>query len=82
MSKSNTLSQEQEQERMEDLDFKYREPREATHCETGGCDDPDCEKCNIVCQICKDTGFIEIMGDGDNFEVDVVATKRCGCQDD
>ena len=31
----------------------------------------ECEKCN-------GTGYIEIMGDGENFEWDVVDTKPCG----
>lgn len=29
------------------------------------------------CEDCKDTGAIEVMGDGDNFEYDVVGIKRC-----
>ena len=34
------------------------------------------------CNICNDTGEVEIMGDGDNFEWDVVEIKRCSCQED
>lgn len=30
-----------------------------------------------VCEKCGGDGFIEILGDGDNFEVDVVGTKPC-----
>lgn len=34
------------------------------------------------CDDCQDSGEIEIMGDGDNFEWDVVGIKRCHCQYD
>ena len=29
------------------------------------------------CEECNDSGYIEIMGDGENFEWDVVGTQRC-----
>lgn len=29
------------------------------------------------CSYCNGDGFIEIMGDGDNFECDVIGTKPC-----
>lgn len=32
------------------------------------------------CEICNDEGFVEVMGDGENFEWDVVGYKRCHCQ--
>ncbi len=32
-----------------------------------------------VCERCKGTGEIEIMGDGENFEWDVVGIKTCEC---
>lgn len=32
------------------------------------------------CELCNDTGIIEIIGDGDHFECDVIATKKCRCQ--
>lgn len=32
---------------------------------------------NDVCESCNGDGFIEIMGDGDNFECDVIGTKPC-----
>ncbi|MDZ4241132.1 MAG: hypothetical protein U1D31_03375 [Patescibacteria group bacterium] len=32
---------------------------------------------NPDCQFCAGEGIIEIMGDGDNFEWDVVETKPC-----
>jgi len=31
----------------------------------------------ISCGSCNDTGVIEIMGDGENFEVDVIGKKPC-----
>lgn len=31
----------------------------------------------IECDNCNDEGFVEEMGDGDNFECDVVGVKRC-----
>jgi hypothetical protein len=34
------------------------------------------------CELCQDTGEIEVMGDGDNFEWDVVGIKQCSCQED
>ena len=43
---------------------------------------PELEKPEeIFCEKCGDTGVIEIIGDGDNFEVDVIGVKRCPCQD-
>lgn len=30
-----------------------------------------------VCETCGGDGFIEIMGDGENFEWDVIDTKPC-----
>ena len=46
----------------------------------------DCkEHCEVVkyfCDKCKDTGDIEILGDGEHFEVGVIDIKRCNCQDD
>jgi len=43
-----------------------------------------CEECEKLekynCQKCLDTGKIEILGDGDNFEVDVIGIKKCICQ--
>lgn len=42
----------------------------------------DKEKEKPNCKICNDTGEIEIMGDGANFEWDVVDVKKCGCQRD
>lgn len=36
----------------------------------------------FMCDVCKDTGEIEIMGDGDNFENDVVGIRKCDCQQD
>lgn len=47
---------------------------------------PFCEKCEEerepepFCKDCNDTGRIEIMGDGANFEYDVVDVKPCHCQ--
>ena len=32
---------------------------------------------NDVCESCDGDGFIEVMGDGDNFEYDVIGTKPC-----
>lgn len=29
------------------------------------------------CEICNGDGYIEKIGDGDNFECDVVGIKRC-----
>ncbi len=40
-----------------------------------GCQNEDCE-CH-VCETCGGDGFIEEMGDGDNFEYDVIATHPC-----
>lgn len=31
-----------------------------------------------TCEKCSGTGVIEIMGDGANFEWDVIDTKPCG----
>ncbi len=33
------------------------------------------------CTLCGGTGEIEIMGDGPNFEWDVIRTERCECVD-
>lgn len=33
------------------------------------------------CKFCKDTGRLEIMGDGGNFEWDVVGYRDCQCQE-
>jgi hypothetical protein len=36
-----------------------------------------------VCEKCGGDGYIEIMGDGENFEWDVIGTKPCSeCQND
>lgn len=49
--------------------------------ELGNMDDSDYEE-KVKCEHCNDTGEIEIMGDGANFEWDVVDVKKCGwCQD-
>jgi len=32
---------------------------------------------NNQCENCNGDGFVEIMGDGDNFEYDVIGTKPC-----
>lgn len=37
------------------------------------------DKEEVVCELCNDTGVIEVMGDGDNFEWDVIGTKPCIC---
>ncbi len=46
----------------------------------------DCkEHCDIIkhnCEVCKDTGEIEIMGGSDADEWGVVDIKRCNCQED
>ena len=46
----------------------------------------DCrEHCEAVvynCEICKDTGQVEIMGDDGRGNWDVVDIKRCSCLDD
>lgn len=34
----------------------------------------------ISCEKCNDSGMIEIMGDGANFEWDVVDMRTCSCQ--
>lgn len=34
------------------------------------------------CEICNDTGLEEVMGDGDNFEWDVIGHKLCRCKRD
>lgn len=44
-------------------------------------DEPE-EETKFNCERCEDTGLIEIMGDGDNFEWDVIGHKRCKCQED
>lgn len=36
--------------------------------------------CN--CSICKDEGRVEVMGDGANFEWDVVGFKTCECKNE
>jgi len=36
-------------------------------------------KSKNVCESCNGTGYIEILGDGDNFECDVVGHKKCKC---
>lgn len=37
---------------------------------------------NKVCEKCGGDGYIEIMGDGDNFECDVIGHKPCSeCND-
>ena len=44
--------------------------------------DPNCSTCHKnkpFCEICNDTGRIEVMGDGPNFECDVVGYKSCIC---
>ncbi len=33
------------------------------------------------CEICDGTGWIEDMGDGDNFEWDVIGYRRCPCNE-
>lgn len=35
--------------------------------------------CKMDCELCGGTGEVEIMGDGDNFEWDVVDVKPCEC---
>lgn len=36
----------------------------------------------VECDTCNDDGYVEIMGDGDNFEYDVIGTKPCpDCND-
>lgn len=30
-----------------------------------------------VCESCNCDGYVEILGDGDNFECDVIGTKPC-----
>lgn len=32
---------------------------------------------NPVCEECGGSGMIEVLGDGDNFEVDVIGHKKC-----
>jgi hypothetical protein len=40
----------------------------------------DCkEHCSEVCEVCNGTGIVEIMGDGPNFEWDVIGTRPCAC---
>lgn len=36
-----------------------------------------CETVNYACSVCKDKGYVEIMGDGPNFECDVIGYKKC-----
>lgn len=45
-----------------------------------GADDNVTEPCDadpFDCETCEDTGQVDIIGDGDNFEVDVIGHKRC-----
>lgn len=35
------------------------------------------EEFEDVCERCDGDGYIEIMGDGDNFECDVIGHKAC-----
>ena len=36
----------------------------------------------VDCETCGGIGYLEVLGDGDNFEVDVIATKPCpDCRD-
>jgi hypothetical protein len=36
----------------------------------------------VECDTCNDDGYVEIMGDGGNFECDVIGTKPCpDCRD-
>lgn len=32
---------------------------------------------NNTCELCNGDGYIEIIGDGDNFECDVIGHKDC-----
>jgi hypothetical protein len=68
MSKNNQNSLDKQNKKNEEADFKARE-------ETKLKED--------VCAKCDGTGYIEIMGDGENFEWDVIGTKPCSeCQND
>ena len=33
------------------------------------------------CDLCQDQGFVEIMGEGEGFEWDVIGTKECECNE-
>ena len=37
------------------------------------------DECDVVevCEVCGGDGFVEVMGDGDNFEWDVIGTTPC-----
>lgn len=40
------------------------------------------EEVKYECERCQDTGFVEEMGDGENFEWDVIGHSRCSCNED
>lgn len=52
-----------------------------THCETDiGCDNPDCETCNPICEYCGGTG--EIPADETDESGNImrgVNLEKCGC---
>lgn len=38
--------------------------------------------CDCICEECNGEGFVEEMGDGENFENDVIGTRNCStCSD-
>lgn len=44
------------------------------NCRRNGC---NCKCGEYHCDTCNGTGIVEILGDGENFECDVIGYKKC-----